>query len=529
LNQIPDLLSEFTSIFKKKCENEGKPGQKWEWHPTELRDFLQNSIPHISKAYSIRIYVDALDECGEEVAKNLVAYFQRLTSKLAATETTLSICFSCRHYPVVALEDGLTICVEDENALDIATYVHGELERGSLDKNKAQELKEKIINKASSVFQWVVLVVSTVLTLLGKGKSMKAIQERLQEIPAELDSLYQEILKSIDNEDRSQSLQLMQWICFARRPLSLEELRFAMVVDADTPYSSLSECQDSADYTETDEEMERRVKSQSGGLAEVKEHQSQRVAQFIHQSVNDYLIRSGLQKLDSFSASSVTGRAHFRLSRSCIRYMTMKEVLCWSSEADQDLEREFPLLRYAITNWVSHAEIVEMERISQRDLLDLFQWPSNQILQSWTHIYEIMDSYSCPATNTTLLHIASRYGLLSVIIAVVDSEADVDADSKDRYGRTPLSQAAEEGREAVIKLLMDRADVDADSKDRYARTPLLWAAEAGRETVIKLLVDRADVDADSKDRYGRTPLSWAARERREEVVELLQIRQIAHR
>lgn len=72
LDQIPDWLSEFSSIYKKRCETEGKPGEKWKWHETELQNFLKDSVPRTSKEYSIRIYVDALDECGEKVAGELV-------------------------------------------------------------------------------------------------------------------------------------------------------------------------------------------------------------------------------------------------------------------------------------------------------------------------------------------------------------------------------------------------------------------------------------------------------------------------
>lgn len=117
----------------------------------EATKLFGNSIPRASKAYSIRIYVDALDECGEEVARDLVAYFQRLTSKSPLTETTLSICFSCRHFPIVALAHGLTISVENENNRDIATYVQGELKGGISDKSKVQELEVKIVDKASGV------------------------------------------------------------------------------------------------------------------------------------------------------------------------------------------------------------------------------------------------------------------------------------------------------------------------------------------------------------------------------------------
>jgi hypothetical protein len=78
-------------------------------------NLLEASIRHASKGYSIRIYIDVLDGCGEDVARDSVAYFQHLTSKLASTEATLNICFSCRYYPVVAPEHSLAICAEDES------------------------------------------------------------------------------------------------------------------------------------------------------------------------------------------------------------------------------------------------------------------------------------------------------------------------------------------------------------------------------------------------------------------------------
>jgi len=60
-------------------------------------------------------------------------------------------------------------------------------------------------------------------------------------------------------------------------------------------------------------------------------------------------------------------------------------------------------------------------------------------------------------------------------------EKGAELDSKDRRGRTPLSWAAENGHEAVVKLLLEKG-AELDSNDNiYGRTPLSWAAMNGHE------------------------------------------------
>lgn len=73
-----------------------------------------------------------------------------------------------------------------------------------------------------------------------------------------------------------------------------------------------------------------------------------------------------------------------------------------------------------------------------------------------------------------------------------------------------------------MKLLLDTGEVDVDSKDSLGWTPLFYAAEHGNEAVVKLLLETGKVDVDLKDSFGRTPLSWAAGGGNEAVVKLLQ-------
>jgi ankyrin repeat protein len=53
-------------------------------------------------------------------------------------------------------------------------------------------------------------------------------------------------------------------------------------------------------------------------------------------------------------------------------------------------------------------------------------------------------------------------------------------------GRTPLLRAAEQGHEAIVKLLLE-AEAIVDFKDKWGRTPLSRAIEKGHITVVNML------------------------------------------
>ena len=61
--------------------------------------------------------------------------------------------------------------------------------------------------------------------------------------------------------------------------------------------------------------------------------------------------------------------------------------------------------------------------------------------------------------------------------------------------------AAEEGHEAVVKMLVVRDDVKVNTKDWRGYSPLSYTARNGREVVVKMLVARDDVEVNTKDRW----------------------------
>ena len=71
-------------------------------------------------------------------------------------------------------------------------------------------------------------------------------------------------------------------------------------------------------------------------------------------------------------------------------------------------------------------------------------------------------------------------------------------------------------------MLLEREDVQPDSRDNDGRTPLSWAVGNGRLQVVRSLLESGKIDPNSKDNDELTPLSWAAAGDHDTVVELLE-------
>ncbi|CZR51252.1 uncharacterized protein PAC_01127 [Phialocephala subalpina] len=515
--QLPDF---FLQTFRAKRNTKGKSGEDWEWHKEELQNFFNLYVA--SSRYRILIFIDALDECTEDDPWQLVHYFKTLA---ASADSTLSICFSCRHIPSIGPsdDDAHTICVEKENEKDISTYITANLKPAFKEEAEEQHIKDirrEISAKASGSFQWVELAIEKTLSFRRKGKSVKTILNMLLQIPQALDGLYRQILINIDKEERSEALHLMQWVCLAARPLALTELRLAMASDwADPrqrPHQNHGELEKSEDY-ENDAQMKRLVENLSGGLVEVKSEKREEpecTVQLIHQSVYDFLVLGGIQILnESKDIRHSIGQGHHRMARACINYATLADV---HLAVRTGQTQQFPFLSYAVKSWVWHAKKAEASGISQDDLPERFQGPFGGFLQRWIDAYRAIDpsSEGCPDGRATLLHVTSEHGILSVVKTLL-LEPALDINSFNNKKRTPLSYAAEKGHGEVVKALLD-AGANANLKDINGRTPLWYATRNKNAGVLELLLK-----SDSTKYDIRRWLWYAARNGYEDVIRVL--------
>ncbi|KAF8511828.1 hypothetical protein BU17DRAFT_69499 [Hysterangium stoloniferum] len=254
-----------------------RAGKEVQWHEDELMDFLKTIIP---AARLIQIYVGALDKVGETNASRLL----NLEVGVMGPEV-------------------LTICVENENNEDLETYVQKELKNGI------------IVGKARGIFLWITLIVPKISIAHAKGNSSKYLKQMVQELLKGLNEFYKDMVK----------------------PLSLADLHDFMAVDPDSSYTLFKQCQDSPHYLETDDQMRKKVKNLSEGLAEVKEQNKQLVVQFIHQSVQDYLVKSNrfqilknpntISNTTGETSDNMTSHAHLELAKTCLKYLSMEDVV----------------------------------------------------------------------------------------------------------------------------------------------------------------------------------------------------------
>jgi ankyrin repeat protein/nucleoside phosphorylase len=305
--------------------------------------------------------------------------------------------------------------------------------------------------------------------------------------------------------------KILVWILCAHRPLSTLELLHALAVEPGD--------------TEIDEEniMEtEQLLTFCTGLVTIDEQSGS--VRFTHYTTQDYLRRYQHMWLP---------HAEIEIFRSCTAYLSFNSLAAGPCSSRRDYEyrlKEFVLLEYAAVNWGHHLH--QLMETSFVDLSDEITAEALSLLLDTNRVSAMSQVLfmSKRSQRSTLpvrdegegfsgSHWIARFGLLPLLEQWI--ERKYESDQRDSSGRTPLSWAAGNGREATVKLLLETGKVDVDSKDNNGLTPLSWAAGNGQEAIAKLLLDSGNAYPDSRDNNGRTPLSLAAESGHEATVKML--------
>lgn len=533
LSQLAERFNDYERRFGTYQEN------RWAWTEKELQDFMSEVLIKGTKNRPVTIFIDAIDECGEFHAKYLLEYFKSLMNNIEREDAQVKICFSSRHFPLLGLKTISTISVEERNDKDIRLVIRERLKQIE-PKARRQQMEKEILLKAQGGFQWVVLITSMVIDENTIGIKAEKLHEMIQTTPEALDELYTNILSGVTEAENHQMTKLFQWILFAERPLSAQELREALATDKDMTCTTVSQLRSHASWSDTLEDFEKHVRHISRGLVEFHTREiweqyepggedSDREVQFVHQSVADYILGKFLSHVGFADASrSQIGVGHFEISRSCFKYLALKEVLEGAQLPRGTFSARFPLVPYVVRSVFHHIREVEREGIPQHDLLQLVQWDrQSEFLRKIASVWRVMDPNNAhsptgwPFIGATPLHVLVALGSKSAFDALLQKD-DVEVDGRDSDGNTPLLLALRDCHQNMALTLLNRSikwlqrrhgaikrgiiqdkdtgglsnhfvDVNAENND--GETPLIIALTlvGAEEVILKLIKAGADL------------------------------------
>ena len=288
------------------------------------------------------------------------------------------------------------------------------------------------------------LHIDTVLEAL----SIRERREALQTLPPNLAEAFGKTIERIQTQPKAwvkQATKILTWIHLAERPLSIDELLEACAIregDGDL---------DSNNFPSRGTFLNCCL-----GLAIVENETS--TVRLVHFSLQEYL------KKEVQILGRPIGEGHEDMARACLTYIMFRSVTEMDSEKSSEEKKaetstpSHALLNYAACQWGHH--------IRKNGCL---RGTAIQLAHKYLHmdLDKRMKSHSClcssfwmgdgVAGSFSVVHIGAYFGI-HVILSELVKQDDVMVDSKDdMYGQTPLSWAATNGHEAVVKLLKFRS------------------------------------------------------------------------
>ncbi len=139
-----------------------------------------------------------------------------------------------------------------------------------------------------------------------------------------------------------------------------------------------------------------------------------------------------------------------------------------------------------------------------------------------------IDVYSVDKDGYNILQLACKEGKEKIVKLIIDIIGKQSRDKLIAYintptnsGETPLVIAVKAGHVNIVKHLVENgAEVNQGDKECKI-TPLHWAVKRGRLQVTELLLQQKDIDVKATDKLGWTPLHIAAGNSHLNIVELL--------
>jgi len=529
------------------------------------------------------VCLDALDECPEhsDLRQNVLEGLERLTymaPNIRLFVTSREVIEIGESMEAMSVEP-MSIAVRSVDA-DIRKYIATELSHdrklSKLDAELRDLIEATITQRADGMFRYAYCQLQELKRL--KSSRPSHVKATLANLPDTLDTTYERMLTGIEEGSRTDALTLLQWLAYARSPLTLGQLAEARIIDLEGDGAVLEDdrggLEDSlrilaglvtidtiSDGMYGRGGMPLRGKSHDPAdseglddLEDLEDRTSQASLQSIrglnvrlsHFTVKEYLEsrRILLGSAIYFHLDYVKGQD--LLTQRCLIYLeyyrsTVKNKFPWGDHNKFTYlgyaSKKYPLLDYAAEMWYHHSR--DRQDVNAAQEIALLQ--SDDALRSWLgghpHLKGAGTSWLTgggpPATDIgPALYYASALGLVNVVSTLLSQGADVNAPGGRLHNA--LHAASEMGHKDVVRILMDHGAEFTDNpsfpgpsyrspktleSDRFANA-LQAAARGGHTEIVRTLSQRgANVNGECGQYH--TALQAAASRGHEDVVNLL--------
>ncbi|KAK0468741.1 hypothetical protein IW261DRAFT_923000 [Armillaria novae-zelandiae] len=232
------------------------------------------------------IIIDALDECHEEVVgPNGIVQMLQTPSK------GVNLKLACLSRKEVSIEKRLSgwpraeVGENDTTENDIRRFTSVKVgEVGSKDHYPGgpAELENYIVRAAGNMFLYIVLKVENL-----KHLTPEEMTKEINRSPEELDDLYAAYLDRTlgqnQESDNESAIRALQWIVYSRQSVTLTVLAGATVVDGDNKTMPIVDVQS----------VRKRLEKVFGILVVFRPVKSELQVTLVHQTLKDFLVRSG--------------------------------------------------------------------------------------------------------------------------------------------------------------------------------------------------------------------------------------------
>ena len=336
----------------------------------------------------------------------------------------------------------------------------------------------------------------------------KNISRVLSQLPKSLDETYECILEEIWKTNLHHAHRLLQCLAVSIRPLRVEELAEILALDFDYAEGRIPRLREDWRW----EDQEEAVLSTCSSLITVVGSGSQRVVQFSHFSVKEFLTSDRL-------ATSGAEVSNFHILPEPAHTVIAKACLAILLQSDGGVG---PLAKYAAEHWVDHAQFEKVSTHLEDGMRRLFD-PAEPYFEDWLKLYDIDEGWETFAVrgderHGSILYYSSMCGFYGLTADLIYEHPE---QVNDKCGRSlsPLAAALYHRHLNVAELLRQHgADVGITS---YGNRTLLHAASVDGSVDIAEWLLAHGLDAMLQQDDGNTPLHLAARFGQLEFIQML--------